>query len=287
MTSNPNYREAVRVASVQMVSTPRLQENLDRAAELLADAARAGAQLAVLPEYFCLMGHKDTDKLGLTEEEGNGPIQDFLSTQARQLGIAIVGGTLPIRSAVENKVFNTSLVFDAQGQQIARYDKIHLFCFQGVNESYDEGRVLVAGAQPVVVDVPVANLTQSALDGLNTIRLGLSICYDLRFPELYRAMGPVDLIVVPAAFTYTTGLAHWELLLKARAVENQCYVLGCGQGGVHENGRRTFGHSLVIDPWGEVLEVLPEGEGLVIADLSPDKMKDIRSSLPALNHRVL
>lgn len=292
MTANA----AIKVASVQMISTPRLQDNLDRAAQLLAQAAKAGAQLAVLPEYFCLMGHKDTDKLSLTEDEGDGPIQAFLSTQAKQLGMAIVGGTLPIRSSVENKVFNTSLVFDAQGRQIARYDKIHLFCFQGVNESYDEGRVLVAGRKPVAVDVPLsgsarplgtASPASPNSTGVNTIRLGLSICYDLRFPELYRALGPVDMIVVPAAFTYTTGLAHWELLLRARAVENQCYVVGCGQGGVHENGRRTFGYSMVIDPWGEVLQVLPEGEGVVIADLSPDKMDDIRRRLPALQHRVM
>ncbi|MDH4394583.1 MAG: carbon-nitrogen hydrolase family protein [Limnobacter sp.] len=288
-----SLKSTVRVASVQMISTPRLQDNLDRAAQLLAEAAQAGAQMAVLPEYFCLMGHKDTDKLAITENEGVGPIQEFLSAQARDLGISIVGGTLPLRSPSEGKVFNTSLVFDAQGQPIARYDKIHLFCFQGVNESYDEGRVLVAGQTPVAMDVPLYKAVEGAPNnaqpngGLNKLRLGLSICYDLRFPELYRAMGPVDLIVVPAAFTYTTGLAHWELLLRARAVENQCYVLGCGQGGVHENGRRTFGHSMVIDPWGEVLEVLPEGEGVVIADLSPDKMNDIRSRLPALNHRVL
>lgn len=284
--------DTLRVASIQMISTPRVQDNLERAAQLLAEAAKAGAKLAVLPEYFCLMGHKDTDKLALTEDEGKGPIQEFLSAQARSLGISIVGGTLPIRGVidnkpVENKVFNTSLVFDAQGQQIARYDKIHLFCFQGVNESYDEGRVLVAGKNPIAVDVPWSIENAQSKAGLNKLRLGLSICYDLRFPELYRALGPVDLIVVPAAFTYTTGLAHWELLLRARAVENQCYVLGCGQGGVHENGRRTFGHSMVIDPWGEVLQVLPEGEGVVIADLSPDKMNDIRSRLPALNHRVL
>lgn len=288
-----NTSQTVRVASVQMISTPRLQDNLDRASQLLAEAAQAGAQLAVLPEYFCLMGDKDTDKLAIAEDEGSGLIQDFLAFQAKDLGLCIVGGTLPLRSPMDGKVFNTSLVFDALGEPIARYDKIHLFCFQGVNESYDEGRVLVAGQIPVAVDVPLykavdgAPTNAQAKGGLNKLRLGLSICYDLRFPELYRALGPVDLIVVPAAFTHTTGLAHWELLLRARAVENQCYVLGCGQGGVHENGRRTFGHSMVIDPWGEVLEVLPEGEGVVIADLSPDKMNDIRSRLPALNHRVL
>lgn len=264
----------MKVASIQMISTPDVLTNLQTAQRLLREAAVEGADLAVLPEYFCLMGHKDTDKLAIAEQPGVGLIQDFLAEQASGLKLNIIAGTLPLQGSQPNRVFNACLVYNRQGQQVARYDKIHLFCFTTPQESYDEGRVLEAGTQPVAVEI-------------EGFQVGLSVCYDLRFPELYRHLAPLDLIVVPAAFTHTTGLAHWELLLRARAVENQCYVLGCGQGGLHPNGRRTFGHSMVIDPWGSVLSCLPEGEGMVLATLSPDKITETRAKIPALTHRVL
>lgn len=257
-----------------MVSGPHVQSNLEMAESLLQEAAGSGAQLAVLPEYFCLMGQHDSAKLDIAEAEGAGPIQAFLSDQAKRLGLYIVGGTLPIKSDAPGKVFNSSLVYGPDGALLARYDKIHLFCFKTDKESYDEGKVLKPGRQPVVVQC-------------GDLKVGLSTCYDLRFPELYRAMGVVDLFVVPSAFTYTTGRAHWELLLRARAVENQCFVLGSGQGGTHENGRTTWGHSMIVDPWGEVLACHEQGASVVIAELDTGKMKQIRSRLPALTHRVI
>lgn len=274
--------QPLRVASVQMISTPNLEANLDTAARWVGRAMAEGADLVLLPEYFCFMGHKDTDKLELAEAPGQGPIQSFLADLARSHGITLIGGTIPLRVEGQTdgeaaRVYNSCLVYNPQGQQQARYDKIHLFCFQKGAESYDEARVLKAGTQPVVTEVA-------------GYRIGLSVCYDLRFPELYRGMaeqgGPVDLITMPAAFTATTGRAHWEVLLRARAIENQCYVLASGQGGVHDNGRRTHGHSMVVSPWGVVEQVLEEGEGIVLGTLDPDKMNDVRASLPALKHRV-
>ena len=262
------------VASLQMIATPSVERNLDIAQRLICQAAEQGARMVLLPEYFCLMGHKDTDKLDIAETFGRGPMQEFLANQAAVCNVHIVAGTLPIASGEKNRVYNTTLVFDPQGQCTARYDKIHLFRFTKGQESYDEGRVLLPGNSPVVADV-------------EGFKIGLSVCYDLRFPELYRAMGKVDLIVMPAAFTYTTGRAHWEVLMRARAIENQCYVLASGQGGVHENGRRTWGHSMLVNPWGEVENVLAEGEGIVLGQLDPAKIEEVRNSLPALTHRVL
>lgn len=262
------------VASLQMVSTPELDKNLDAAQRLIGQAAKKGAQLVLLPEYFCLMGQKDTDKLSIAEPFGKGPIQEFLADQAAIRNVHIVAGTMPIASDTDGRVYNTTLVFSPEGQCTARYDKIHLFCFTKGQESYDEAKVLLPGKTPVVADI----------EGL---RVGLSVCYDLRFPELYRAMGKVDLIVMPAAFTHTTGKAHWEVLMRARAIENQCYVLACGQGGQHENGRRTWGHSMLVNPWGEVENVLEAGEGVLLGQLDPAKIADVRNSLPALSHRVL
>ena len=264
----------MKLATLQMVSTGVVSENLQQARSLLEQAAREGAELAVLPEYFCLMGQKDTDKLAIAEPFGHGPIQEFLADQAVVRNVHIVAGTLPIASGTEGRVYNTTLVFNPQGECTARYDKIHLFCFTKGQESYDEAKVLLPGKTPVVADI----------EGL---RVGLSVCYDLRFPELYRAMGKVDLIVMPAAFTHTTGKAHWEVLMRARAIENQCYVLACGQGGQHENGRRTWGHSMLVNPWGEVENVLEAGEGVLLGQLDPAKIADVRNSLPALSHRVL
>lgn len=266
----------MKVAALQMVSGTDVQRNLDDARSLLAQAAAAGAQLVALPEYFCLMGRRDEDKLAIAEAAGEGPIQRMLADAARAHGLWIVGGTLPLTGADAAHVRNACLVFGPDGQQAARYDKMHLFAFAQGSERYDEGRTLEAGSTPV------------ALQAL-ALRVGLSICYDLRFPELYRALmrPPCDLLVVPAAFTHTTGEKHWELLLRARAVENQCYVLAAAQGGRHDNGRRTWGHSMVVDPWGEVLACCEEGPGLALAELEPERIAKVRAQLPALAHRRL
>jgi len=263
-----------KVAAVQMVSAASVDRNLLTAGQLIARTAEQGARLVVLPEYFCLMGLKETDKLSVAESEGAGPIQQFLSETARKHRIYLSAGSIPLISPDAGRVFNTQLVYNPQGQQIARYDKIHLFSFARGEESYDESRAILAGDRVSRLETP-------------DITLGLSICYDLRFPELYRAMGQVDLILVPSAFTYTTGRAHWELLLRARAIENQCYVLAPAQGGLHENGRRTWGHSMLIDPWGDILEVLPEHEGIVSGTIEPSRLLEVRQSLPALSHRTL
>jgi len=263
----------MKLAAVQMVSTPDLERNLAVARRLLEEAAAGGATIAALPEYFCFMGHGDEAKLALVEDDGAGPIQSMLAKAARELGLWIIGGTLPMRSSDPARARNSCCVFAPDGSRAARYDKIHLFCFDNGRERYDEGRVLEAGTALTTVD----------MDGL---RCGLSICYDLRFPELYRAMGACDLISVPSAFTYTTGEKHWELLLRARAVENQSYVIASAQGGKHENGRRTWGHSMIVDPWGEVLACVPEGEGVALAEFNPARLKQVREQLPALRHRV-
>jgi nitrilase len=268
----------LEVASVQMVSTPNLNENLEVAARLVKAASDCGAQLAVLPEYFCLMGLKDTDKVNAREVVGSGPIQERLAAIAQENHIFLVAGTIPLESKESNKVLNTSLVFSPQGKQIARYDKMHLFGFQNATERYQESETIVAGSQPGQFTIKI-----DAIDW----HFGLSICYDLRFPELYRALGSVDCHIIPAAFTYTTGKDHWEILLRARAIENQCYVLASAQGGLHLNQRRTWGQSMLIDPWGVILSNLPESEGVVTGTLSKDKLKEVRSKLPALQHRQL
>ncbi|AJP59953.2 acyltransferase [Pandoraea vervacti] len=265
----------VRVAAVQMVSAPDVERNLREAARLVAEAAQAGAQLVLLPEYFCYMGQRDTDKLALRETPGNGPIQDFLSETARRHGVWLIGGTLPLAAPEPERVLNTTLVFGPDGAPAARYDKIHLFNFVKGEEAYDEARTICPGEAVRTFEAPFG-------------RVGLSVCYDLRFPELYRAMGDCTLMVVPAAFTYTTGRAHWELLLRARAVENQCYVLASAQGGHHENGRRTWGHSMLIDPWGDIVARREaEGAGVVFGDIDPVRLAGVRQSLPAWRHRVL
>ena len=327
----------MKIAAVQMVSSPEWAHNRDTAARLVAQAAAAGAQLVALPEYFCLLGRRDTDKLALAEDPGRGPIQQFLADTARAHGIWLVGGTLPVKAAaaagaqlvalpeyfcllgrrdtdklalaeapgrgpiqdfladtalrhgvwlvggtlpvhadVPGRVLNRCAVYGPDGRAAGHYDKVHLFAFDNGRESYDEGRTLCAGGEPVAVQA-------------GALRVGLSVCYDLRFPELYRALmrPPCDLLVVPSAFTHTTGQAHWEVLLRARAIENQCYVLAPAQGGTHENGRRTWGHSLLIDPWGVVVDVLPEGEGFVIGEVEAQRLAQVRLQLPALAHRRL
>jgi len=262
-----------------MVSTTRVDANLAAVQPLIAEAAAAGARLVVLPEYFCLMGRQDTDKVALCEADGTGPIQDFLAAQARAHGIWLVGGTLPLKAPSPDRVYNTTLVFDPQGRRAARYDKVHLFRFSRGTESYDEAVTIAPGAA-------VASFALAGPDA-PTLKVGLSVCYDLRFPEIYRAMKEPDLILVPAAFTATTGRAHWETLLRARAIENLCYVLAAAQGGRHENGRATFGHSMLINPWGEVVASLAEGPGVVIGDIDPQLIAGCRAALPALSHRVM
>ncbi len=266
--------ENVRVAALQMVSTPRVDENLATADRLIADAVAQGAGLVALPEYFPIMGMSDSDKVALREVDGNGPIQAFLADAARRHGVWLVAGSLPLHASDPGKVLNSCLVYDPTGQRVARYDKIHLFGFQKGAECYNESATIEAGTQPVAFETPFG-------------RIGLSICYDLRFPELYRALGACDLHIVPAAFTETTGRAHWEILLRARAIENQCYVLAIGQGGRHENDRETHGNSLLIDPWGEILDRKAKGQGIVIGKLDHARIADIRASLPALKHRVM
>ncbi len=264
----------MKIAALQMVSTPEVARNLEAAAALIARAAALGAGLAALPEYFCLMGRRDDDKLAIAELPGDGPIQRFLAEQARLHGLWLIGGTLPLREAGRTRVRNSCLVFAPDGRQAARYDKRHLFAFDNGREQYDEGRVLEAGDEPVALQA-------------DALRVGLSVCYDLRFPEHFRALmrPPCDVLSVPSAFTYTTGQAHWELLLRARAVENQCYVLAPAQGGTHENGRRTWGHSLIVDPWGEVLALQAEGEGVVMATVESARLQAVRTQLPALAHQ--
>jgi len=266
-----------RVAAVQTVTATSLDANLARADALIAEAVRGGAELVLLPEYFGMMGRQETDKVAIREQDGDGPVQRFLADAARRHRIWLVGGTLPLHCGDEGRVYNTSLAFDPRGERVARYDKIHLFGFTKGTESYDESRTILAGTEPVAFEAPCG-------------RVAMSVCYDLRFPELYRhlaADGGTSLILMPAAFTYTTGQAHWEILLRARAIENQCYVLAAAQGGKHENGRRTWGHSMLVDPWGEVLGVLPEGEGVVAGVIDPARLAEVRQNLPALRHRVL
>jgi len=268
----------IQIAAIQMVSTPVPEENIQTASRLIKTATEAGAQIAVLPEYFCLMGINDGDKLKAREQLGKGPIQEALRSIAKSNSIHLVAGTIPLQASVNNKVLNTTLVFNPAGEQVGRYDKIHLFGFETEAEKYAEAETIESGNQPSTFDINI--------NGINW-RFGLSICYDLRFPELYRSIGPVDCHIIPAAFTYTTGKDHWEILLRARAIENQCYVLASAQGGQHQNRRRTWGDSMLIDPWGTVLTHLPEGEGFISGILSKDKLNEVRSKLPALKHRKL
>ncbi len=270
----------MKVAALQMVSGTRWDDNRAQALQLLQQAARSGAELAVLPEYFCLMGHKDTDKLALAERVGDGPMQQFLADTARTLGLWIVGGTLPLQGPDSAHVYNSSLAYNPQGECVARYDKIHLFCYANDAEAYDEHRVITPGTQPMHFEI-------DSRDGQRW-RIGMSVCYDLRFPELYRlyAQAGAHVLLVPSAFTHTTGQAHWDVLLRARAVENLSYVLAAAQGGEHDNGRRTWGHSMVISAWGEVLALQASGPAVVLADMDWQALQQARRQLPALQHRT-
>jgi len=265
---------AVKLAAIQMVSGPELAPNLEAAGRLAAEAARAGARLAALPENFYCIGRHETDKVKLAERDGAGPVQEFLSGLSKKLKLWIVAGTVPIEAREKNRIRGACLVYDDEGRRVARYDKIHLFHFQGGGERYDEARTLEPGDAPLAIDSPFG-------------RLALSVCYDVRFPELYRGLGRFDAMFVPSAFTATTGAAHWETLLRARAVENQAYVVAPAQGGVHAGGRRTHGHTMIVDPWGEVLAERAEGEGIVLAEIDPKRIQEVRESLPALLNRRL
>lgn len=272
---NQTPAPAIRVAALQTVSGPDVSANLAVAGALVDAAAAGGATLAVLPEYFGIMGLRDTDKLAARERPGQGPIQDFLAATARRLGLWLVGGSVPLDAGRDDRVYNSCLVYSPAGDLAARYDKIHLFGLALGEERFSEARTILPGNSVSAVTTPFG-------------RIGLSICYDLRFPELYRAMGTVDAILVPAAFTATTGAAHWDILLRARAIENQAYVIAPAQGGVHPSGRRTHGHSLIVDPWGTVVaERTEDGPGVVLADLDPAVLARVRDSLPALEHRTL
>jgi nitrilase len=277
MSASANSTE-LKIAAIQMVSSASLQQNLVTAERLIKAAAADGAQVAVLPEYFCMMGLKDTDKVHAKEKLGSGPIQEKLAAITKDIGIYLIAGTIPLEAKDPNKVLNTTLIFSPDGQRVGRYDKIHLFGFQTSTERYQESETIEAGEQPGIVKISINGTDWT---------LGLSICYDLRFPELYRALGQVDCHIIPAAFTYTTGKDHWEILLRARAIENQCYVLASAQGGIHQNQRRTWGNTMLIDPWGDILATLPEGEGFISGVLSKDKLNEVRSKLPALAHRKL
>ena len=246
-----------KIASLQMVATGDLTNNLSTAQKLISQAAEQNCKMAVLPEYFCLFGKHDRDKLSIQESFGSGPIQETLSNTAQKNNIYIVAGTIPISTEDPNRVLNSTLVFSPNGQVICKYDKIHLFSFASGGESYDESKTLKPGKD------------------LSTFEI-----------EMFRAMGEVDCHLLPAAFTYTTGKVHWEILLRARAIENQCYFVASAQGGTHENGRQTWGHSMIINPWGHIQNLIESGEGLVIGELNHSELKDIRQKLPALKHRT-
>ena len=263
-----------RVAAIQMASGPNVKANLEEAGRLIDMATSIGVRIVALPEYFAIMGMKDTDKVAVREKPGDGPIQRWLSDTAAKHRIWLIGGSVPMESSVPNKVRNSCLVYNKEGMQVARYDKVHLFNLALGTENFSEERTIEAGDKVVVVDSPYG-------------RIGISICYDLRFPELYRAMGEVDIIVIPSAFTATTGKAHWEPLIRARAIENLAYVIAPAQGGYHVNGRETHGDSMIVDPWGVVLDHLPRGSGVVVAGINPHYQQTIRKSLPALTHRTL
>ena len=267
-----DQNRVTRVAAVQMVSSTCVATNIAAVRRLVAGAVAEGAQLVVLPEFFPMIGATDAARLAIRETPGNGPLQTMLAEIAATHQVWLVGGSIPLTGKDPARALISTLVFDPQGRQIARYDKMHLFGFKAGAESYDESLSIEAGSMPVTFDTPFA-------------RIGLSICYDLRFPEYFRALGEVDILILPAAFTATTGEAHWEVLLRARAIENQCYVIASAQGGRHETGRKTWGHSMIVDPWGEIMSVLPSGEGWVCTDFSRQRLETVRHRLPALKHR--
>jgi predicted amidohydrolase len=264
------------VAAVQMASGPNVKANLLETQRQIAEAAEQGAKLVVLPENFALMGMSETEKVGIREADGTGPIQDFLARQARRHRLWLVGGTVPLQANSPNKVRAAALLYDDQGKLAGRYDKMHLFDVELLDsgERYTESETIEAGEQLTVVDTPIG-------------RLGLAVCYDLRFPEMFRRLADqsAQILAVPAAFTAMTGRAHWETLLRARAIENLCYVIAAAQGGFHANGRETYGHSMIVDPWGSILAQLESESGVVSAEIDLDQQARIRRHFPALDHR--
>ncbi len=271
--SPPAQTDAI-VAAVQMTSGPDVQANLAAAAPLIDEAAEAGASLVLLPENFGCMTPDPATKRAAREPDGDGPQQRFLAQMAQVHGVLVVGGSVPLATDDPERAAQALLVYGPDGRRIARYDKMHLFRFTHGEDDYDEARTTRAGRVPLALDAPLG-------------RVGLSICYDVRFPELYRALGELALILVPAAFTERTGAAHWETLLRARAIENQCYVLAAAQTGLHAGGRRTHGHSMLVDPWGTVVAALDSGSGVVTGAIDTGRMAEVRASLPALSHRTL
>jgi deaminated glutathione amidase len=267
-----------KVAAIQMTSSHVVADNLQAAGELLSEAKDLGALVACLPENFSFIGLKDADKLKVAESDGRGVVQAFLSDTARKLKMWILGGTIAIRGDDSNRVANSSLLIDADGKRVARYDKIHLFdvTIPGRNEQYRESSHVVAGREPVIADTPVG-------------KLGLSVCYDMRFPELYRELVSqgAEWLAMPAAFTVPTGIAHWETLLRARAIENLCYVVAPAQSGLHSSGRETYGDSLIVDYWGQVLSRLAKGSGVITADIELASQAESRARFPALDNRQL
>lgn len=267
-----------RVAAIQMASGPNVNANLLEATRLLKKAAEAGAKLVVLPENFAMMGMSEFDKVKIREADGAGPLQDFLADQASKLGLWLVGGTIPLAGHDADRVNAACLLFDDAGKRVARYDKIHLFDVKITesDEHYNESESIEPGNKVVVVDTPFG-------------KLGLAVCYDLRFPGLFRLMSEAgaELFALPSAFTAITGKAHWQTLVRARAIENLSYVIAAAQGGYHANGRETFGHSMIVDPWGIVLDELPRGSGVVVAEVKRDRLGDLRRSFPVLEHRKL
>lgn len=265
-----------KCAAIQMASSPNVGSNLLEAGKLIAEAAKAGAKLVALPENFAIMGVHELDKVKVREAEGIGIIQDFLSDTAKKHAIWIVAGTVPLEANGNDKVRAACLIYNDKGEQVARYDKIHLFdvSVPGTNEEYRESDSIECGDEPLVIDTPFG-------------RLGIAVCYDLRFPEHFRKMQDqkVEIVIVPSAFTAETGAAHWEVLLRARAIENLCYIIAPNQGGFHLNGRKTFGHSMIIDPWGVVLDCYKTGAGFVSADIELEQLQKVRIAFPVLNHR--
>ncbi len=263
-------------AAIQMASSPNIRANLLEADKLIMEAAKAGAELVALPENFALMGESEFTKVQEREEDGSGHIQDFLAQTARKYSLWVVGGTVPLVAYDDDKVRAACLVYNEKGERVARYDKMHLFdvSVPDTDEEYRESDTIEPGDSELVIDTPFG-------------RLGIAVCYDLRFPEYFRRMTRqgMDTLIIPAAFTAETGAAHWELLLRARAVENLCYVVAPNQGGFHLSGRKTFGHSMIIDPWGVVLDCYKTGSGFVSADIDLDRLEKIRASFPVLEHR--